>query len=251
MKRNTHYGLIVRTISAFLLLFILSLPLASCKADGETPGKESGTESEVAYTAYDAPDGLSRRELARSLQSELLPAKETGSEAETLLGGLTPVQYLPQAPQDLVGKRLLLMLMLTEDQYAGSTVFRYTAPQGNSGEELAIFFGSLENSDGGGYYALVLKTEYGSMGSFLDESKKGSLLGTVTAVRYIGFNDMLHSSNNISALVNSGKDSAGKDSVICYGSIEGNGSISAVDGGTRSAPAAEVFESTLARFGLS
>lgn len=249
MKRNTHYGLIVRTISVFLLVFILSLPLASCKADGETSGKESGTESEVAYTAYDAPDGLSRRELARSLQSKLLPAKETGSEAETLLGGLTPVQYLPQAPQDLVGQRLFLML--TGDQYAGSTVFRYTAPQGNSGEELAIFFGSLENSDGGGYYALVLKTEYGSMGSFLDESKKGSLLGTVTAVRYIGFNDMLHSSNNISALVNSGKASAGKDSVICYGSIEGNGSISAVDGGTRSAPAAEVFESTLARFGLS
>ena len=249
MKRNTHYGLIVRTISVFLLVFILSLPLASCKADGETPGKESGTESEVAYTAYDAPDGLSRRELARSLQSKLLPAKETGSEAETLLGGLTPVRYLPQAPQDLVGQRLFLML--TGDQYAGSTVFRYTAPQGNSGEELAIFFGSLENSDGGGYYALILKTEYGSMGSFLDESKKGSLLGTVTAVRYIGFNDMLHSSNNISALVNSGKASAGKDSVICYGSIEGNGSISAVDGGTRSAPAAEVFESTLARFGLS
>lgn len=249
MKRNTHYGLIVRTISVFLLVFILSLPLASCKADGETPGKESGTESEVAYTAYDAPDGLSRRELARSLQSKLLPAKETGSEAETLLGGLTPVQYLPQAPQDLVGQRLFLML--TEDQYAGNTVFRYTAPQGNSGEELAIFFGSLENSDGGGYYALVLKTEYGSMGSFLDESKKGSLRGTVTAVRYIGFNDMLHSSNDISALVNSGKASAGKDSVICYGSIEGNGSISAVDGGTRSAPAAEVFESTLARFGLS
>ena len=210
MKRNTHYGLIVRTISVFLLVFILLLPLASCKADGETPGKESGTESEVAYTAYDAPDGLSRRELARSLQSERLPAKETGSEAETLPGGLTPVQYLPQAPQDLVGKRLLLML--TGDQYAGSTVFRYTAPQGNSGEELAIFIGSLENSDGGGYYALVLKTEYGSMGSFLDESKKGSLRGTVTAVRYIGFNDMLHSSNNISALVNSGKDSAGKDS---------------------------------------
>ena len=249
MKRNTHYGLMVRTISVFLLVFILSLPLASCKADGETPGKESGTESEVAYTAYDAPDGLSRRELARSLQSGLLPAKETGSEAETLPGELTPVQYLPQAPQDLVGHRLFLML--TEDQYAGSTVFRYTAPQGNSGEELAIFFGSLENSDGGGYYALILKTEYGSMGSFLDESKKGSLLGTVTAVRYIGFNDMLHSSNNISALVNSGKASAGKDSVICYGSIEGNGSISAVDGGTRSAPAAEVFESTLARFGLS
>lgn len=249
MKRNTHYGLIVRTISVFLLVFILSLPLASCKADGGTPGKESGTESEVAYTAYDAPDGLSRRELARSLQSKLLPAKETGSEAETLSGGLTPVQYLPQAPQDLVGQRLLLML--TEDQYAGSTVFRYTAPQGNSGEELAIFFGSLESSDGGGYYALILKTEYGSMGSFLDESKKGSLRGTVTAVRYIGFNDMLHSSNDISALVNSGNDSAGKDSVICYGSIEGNGSISAVDGGTRSAPAAEVFESTLARFGLS
>lgn len=249
MKRNTHYGLIVRTISVFLLVFILLLPLASCKADGETPGKESGTESEVAYTAYDAPDGLSRRELARSLQSELLPAKETGSEAETLPGGLTPVQYLPQAPQDLVGQRLLLML--TGDQYAGSTVFRYTAPQGNNGEELAIFFGSLENSDGGGYYALVLKTEYGSMGSFLDESKKGSLRGTVTAVRYIGFNDMLHSSNNISALASSGKASAGKDSVICYGSIEGNGSISAVDGGTRSAPAAEVFESTLARFGLS
>lgn len=249
MKRNTHYGLIVRTISVFLLVFILSLPLASCKADGGTPGKESGTESEVAYTAYDAPDGLSRRELARSLQSKLLPAKETGSEAETLSGGLTPVQYLPQAPQDLVGQRLLLML--TEDQYAGSTVFRYTAPQGNSGEELAIFFGSLENSDGGGYYALVLKTEYGSMGSFLDESKKGSLRGTVTAVRYIGFNDMLHSSNDISALASSGKASAGKDSVICYGSIEGNGSISAVDGGTRSAPAAEVFESTLARFGLS
>ena len=249
MKRNTHYGLIVRTISVFLLVFILSLPLASCKADGETPGKESGTESEVAYTAYDAPDGLSRRELARSLQSKLLPAKETGSEAETLPGGLTPVQYLPQAPQDLVGQRLLLML--TEDQYAGSTAFRYTAPQGNSGEELAIFFGSLENSDGGGYYALILKTEYGSMGSFLDESKKGSLRGTVTAVRYIGFNDMLHSSNDISALASSGKASAGKDSVICYGSIEGNGSISAVDGGTRSAPAAEVFESTLARFGLS
>lgn len=249
MKRNTHYGLIVRTISVFLLVFILSLPLASCKADGETPGKESGTESEVAYTAYDAPDGLSRRELARSLQSKLLPAKETGSEAETLPGGLTPVQYLPQAPQDLVGHRLFLML--TEDQYAGSTVFRYTAPQGNSGEELAIFFGSLENSDGGGYYALILKTEYGSMGSFLDESKKGSLRGTVTAVRYIGFNDMLHSSNDISALASSGKASAGKDSVICYGSIEGNGSISAVDGGTRSAPAAEVFESTLARFGLS
>ena len=143
MKRNTHYGLIVRTISVFLLVFILSLPLASCKADGGTSGKESGTESEVAYTAYDAPDGLSRRELARSLQSKLLPAKETGSEAETLLGGLTPVQYLPQAPQDLVGQRLFLML--TEDQYAGSTVFRYTAPQGNSGEELAIFFGSLEN----------------------------------------------------------------------------------------------------------
>lgn len=249
MKRNTHYGLIVRTISVFLLVFILSLPLASCKADGETPRKESGTESEVAYTAYDAPDGLSRRELARSLQSKLLPAKETGSEAETLPGGLTPVQYLPQAPQDLVGKRLLLML--TGDQYAGSTVFRYTAPQENSGEELAIFFGSLENSDGGGYYALILKTEYGSMGSFLDESKKGSLRGTVTAVRYIGFNDMLHSSNDISALASSGKASAGKDSVICYGSIEGNGSISAVDGGTRSAPAAEVFESTLARFGLS
>lgn len=249
MKRNTHYGLIVRTISVFLLVFILSLPLASCKADGETPGKESGTESEVAYTEYDAPDGLSRRELARSLQSRLLPAKETGSEAETLPGGLTPVQYLPQAPQDLVGQRLFLML--TEDQYAGSTVFRYTAPQENSGEELAIFFGSLENSDGGGYYALILKTEYGSMGSFLDESKKGSLRGTVTAVRYIGFNDMLHSSNDISALASSGKASAGKDSVICYGSIEGNGSISAVDGGTRSAPAAEVFESTLARFGLS
>lgn len=249
MKRNTHYGLIVRTISVFLLVFILSLPLASCKADGETPGKESGTESEVAYTVYDAPDGLSRRELARSLQSGLLPAKETGSEAETLPGELTPVQYLPQAPQDLVGQRLFLML--TEDQYAGSTVFRYTAPQGNSGEELAIFFGSLENSDGGGYYALILKTEYGSMGSFLDESKKGSLRGTVTAVRYIGFNDMLHSSNDISALASSGKASAGKDSVICYGSIEGNGSISAVDGGTRSAPAAEVFESTLARFGLS
>lgn len=247
MKRNTHYGLIVRTISVFLLVFILSLPLGSCIA-GKNPTTESSATELV--NGGDA-DRVSRRELARSLQSELLPAKETGSEAETLPGGLTPVQYLPQAPQDLVGKRLLLMLMLTEDQYAGSTVFRYTAPQGNSGEELAIFFGSLENSDGGGYYALVLKTEYGSMGSFLDESKKGSLLGTVTAVRYIGFNDMPHSSNNISALVNSGKDSAGKDSVICYGSIEGNGSISAVDGGTRSAPAAEVFESTLARFGLS
>lgn len=247
MKRNTHYGLIVRTISVFLLVFILSLPLGSCIA-----GKNPSTESSATELVNDGDaDRVSRRELARSLQSKLLPAKETGSEAETLPGGLTPVQYLPQAPQDLVGKRLLLMLMLTEDQYAGSTVFRYTAPQGNSGEELAIFFGSLENSDGGGYYALILKTEYGSMGSFLDESKKGSLRGTVTAVRYIGFNDMLHSSNNISALVNSGKDSAGKDSVICYGSIEGNGSISAVDGGTRSAPAAEVFESTLARFGLS
>lgn len=245
MKRNTHYGLIVRTISVFLLVFILSLPLGSCIA-----GKNPTTESSATELVNDGDaDRVSRRELARSLQSKLLPAKETGSEAETLLGGLTPVQYLPQAPQDLVGKRLLLML--TGDQYAGSTVFRYTAPQGNSGEELAIFFGSLENSDGGGYYALILKTEYGSMGSFLDESKKGSLRGTVTAVRYIGFNDMLHSSNNISALVNSGKDSAGKDSVICYGSIEGNGSISAVDGGTRSAPAAEVFESTLARFGLS
>lgn len=245
MKRNTHYGLIVRTISVFLLVFILSLPLGSCIA-----GKNPTTESSATELVNDGDaDRVSRRELARSLQSELLPAKETGSEAETLPGGLTPVQYLPQAPQDLVGKRLLLML--TGDQYAGNTVFRYTAPQGNSGEELAIFFGSLENSDGGGYYALILKTEYGSMGSFLDESKKGSLLGTVTAVRYIGFNDMLHSSNNISALVNSGKDSAGKDSVICYGSIEGNGSISAVDGGTRSAPAAEVFESTLARFGLS
>lgn len=245
MKRNTHYGLIVRTISAFLLVFILSLPLGSCIA-----GKNPTTESSATELVNDGDaDRVSRRELARSLQSKLLPAKETGSEAETLPGGLTPVQYLPQAPQDLVGKRLLLML--TGDQYAGSTVFRYTAPQENSGEELAIFFGSLENSDGGGYYALVLKTEYGSMGSFLDESKKGSLRGTVTAVRYIGFNDMLHSSNNISALVNSGKDSAGKDSVICYGSIEGNGSISAVDGGTRSAPAAEVFESTLARFGLS
>ncbi len=245
MKRNTHYGLIVRTISVFLLVFILSLPLGSCIA-----GKNPTTESSTTELVNDGDaDRVSRRELARSLQSKLLPAKETGSEAETLLGGLTPVQYLPQAPQDLVGQRLFLML--TEDQYAGSTVFRYTAPQGNSGEELAIFFGSLENSDGGGYYALVLKTEYGSMGSFLDESKKGSLRGTVTAVRYIGFNDMLHSSNNISALVNSGKDSAGKDSVICYGSIEGNGSISAVDGGTRSAPAAEVFESTLARFGLS
>lgn len=245
MKRNTHYGLIVRTISVFLLVFILSLPLGSCIA-----GKNPTTESSATELVNGGDtDRVSRRELARSLQSKLLPAKETGSEAETLLGGLTPVQYLPQAPQDLVGQRLFLML--TEDQYAGSTVFRYTAPQGNSGEELAIFFGSLENSDGGGYYALVLKTEYGSMGSFLDESKKGSLRGTVTAVRYIGFNDMLHSSNNISALVNSGKDSAGKDSVICYGSIEGNGSISAVDGGTRSAPAAEVFESTLARFGLS
>lgn len=245
MKRNTHYGLIVRTISVFLLVFILSLPLGSCIA-----GKNPTTESSATELVNDGDaDRVSRRELARSLQSGLLPAKETGSEAETLPGGLTPVQYLPQAPQDLVGHRLFLML--TEDQYAGNTVFRYTAPQGNSGEELAIFFGSLENSDGGGYYALILKTEYGSMGSFLDESKKGSLLGTVTAVRYIGFNDMLHSSNNISALVNSGKDSAGKDSVICYGSIEGNGSISAVDGGTRSAPAAEVFESTLARFGLS
>lgn len=247
MKRNTHYGLIVRTISVFLLVFILSLPLGSCIA-GKNPTTESSATELV--NGGDA-DRVSRRELARSLQSGLLPAKETGSEAETLPGELTPVQYLPQAPQNLVGKRLLLMLMLTEDQYAGSTVFRYTAPQGNSGEELAIFFGSLENSDGGGYYALILKTEYGSMGSFLDESKKGSLRGTVTAVQYIGFNDMLHSSNNISALVNSGKDSAGKDSVICYGSIEGNGSISAVDGGTRSAPAAEVFESTLARFGLS
>lgn len=245
MKRNTHYGLIVRTISVFLLVFILSLPLGSC-----ITGKNPTTESSATELVNDGDaDRVSRRELARSLQSKLLPAKETGSEAETLLGGLTPVQYLPQAPQDLVGHRLFLML--TGDQYAGNTVFRYTAPQGNSGEELAIFFGSLENSDGGGYYALVLKTEYGSMGSFLDESKKGSLRGTVTAVRYIGFNDMLHSSNNISALVNSGKDSAGKDSVICYGSIEGNGSISAVDGGTRSAPAAEVFESTLARFGLS
>ena len=245
MKRNTHYGLIVRTISVFLLVFILSLPLGSCIA-----GKNPTTESSATELVNDGDaDRVSRRELARSLQSKLLPAKETGSEAETLLGGLTPVQYLPQAPQDLVGQRLFLML--TEDQYAGNTVFRYTAPQGNSGEELAIFFGSLENSDGGGYYALILKTEYGSMGSFLDESKKGSLRGTVTAVRYIGFNDMLHSSNNISALVNSGKDSAGKDSVICYGSIEGNGSISAVDGGTRSAPTAEVFESTLARFGLS
>lgn len=245
MKRNTHYGLIVRTISVFLLVFILSLPLGSCIA-----GKNPTTESSATELVNDGDaDRVSRRELARSLQSKLLPAKETGSEAETLPGGLTPVQYLPQAPQDLVGQRLFLML--TGDQYAGNTVFRYTAPQGNSGEELAIFFGSLENSDGGGYYALILKTEYGSMGSFLDESKKGSLRGTVTAVRYIGFNDMLHSSNNISALVNSGKDSAGKDSVICYGSIEGNGSISAVDGGTRSAPAAEVFESTLARFGLS
>lgn len=245
MKRNTHYGLIVRTISVFLLVFILSLPLGSCIA-----GKNPTTESSATELVNDGDaDRVSRRELARSLQSGLLPAKETGSEAETLPGGLTPVQYLPQAPQDLVGQRLFLML--TGDQYAGSTVFRYTAPQGNSGEELAIFFGSLENSDGGGYYALVLKTEYGSMGSFLDESKKGSLRGTVTAVRYIGFNDMLHSSNNISALASSGKASAGKDSVICYGSIEGNGSISAVDGGTRSAPAAEVFESTLARFGLS
>lgn len=245
MKRNTHYGLIVRTISVFLLVFILSLPLGSCIA-----GKNPTTESSATELVNDGDaDRVSRRELARSLQSKLLPAKETGSEAETLLGGLTPVQYLPQAPQDLVGQRLFLML--TGDQYAGSTVFRYTAPQGNSGEELAIFFGSLENSDGGGYYALVLKTEYGSMGSFLDESKKGSLRGTVTAVRYIGFNDMLHSSNDISALASSGKASAGKDSVICYGSIEGNGSISAVDGGTRSAPAAEVFESTLARFGLS
>lgn len=245
MKRNTHYGLIVRTISVFLLVFILSLPLGSCIA-----GKNPTTESSATELVNDGDaDRVSRRELARSLQSKLLPAKETGSEAETLPGGLTPVQYLPQAPQDLVGKRLLLML--TGDQYAGSTVFRYTAPQENSGEELAIFFGSLENSDGGGYYALILKTEYGSMGSFLDESKKGSLRGTVTAVRYIGFNDMLHSSNDISALASSGKASAGKDSVICYGSIEGNGSISAVDGGTRSAPAAEVFESTLARFGLS
>lgn len=249
MKRNTHYGLIVRTISVFLLVFILSLPLGSCIAGKNPTTESSATESATELVNDGDADRVSRRELARSLQSKLLPAKETGSEAETLLGGLTPVQYLPQAPQDLVGQRLFLML--TGDQYAGSTVFRYTAPQGNSGEELAIFFGSLENSDGGGYYALVLKTEYGSMGSFLDESKKGSLRGTVTAVRYIGFNDMLHSSNDISALVNSGKDSAGKDSVICYGSIEGNGSISAVDGGTRSAPAAEVFESTLARFGLS
>ena len=119
MKRNTHYGLIVRTISVFLLVFILSLPLGSCIA-GKNPTTESSATELV--NGGDA-DRVSRRELARSLQSGLLPAKETGSEAETLPGGLTPVQYLPQAPQDLVGKRLLLML--TVDQYAGSTVFRW------------------------------------------------------------------------------------------------------------------------------
>ncbi len=247
MKAKTRCRYLIRATLAFLLVFSISLPLGSCLTGDTTTGKESGKESEAAQ---DATDGLSRLDVALSIQKGLLPAEETQQAEETLPGELTPVQYLPQAPQDLVGHRLLLTL--TGKNYEGETVFRYTAPQGNSGEELAVFFGSPDSKNGGGFYALILKTEYGSMGGFLDESKKGSLTGTVTAVRYISFTDMLHSSNNISALKNGGEASAaGADSVICYGSIAEDGSISAVDGGTKDAPAADVFESTLARFGLS
>ena len=52
MKRNTHYGLIVRTISVFLLVFILSLPLGSCIAGKNPTTESSATELPEEYLSF-------------------------------------------------------------------------------------------------------------------------------------------------------------------------------------------------------
>lgn len=249
MKTTMKNLFAIRMISVLLLILVAMLPLASCMAGDEN--KSAGTAAETGAAANEDVSGTSRQDLVQSLRNGLLPAEETAvGEAETLPGGLTEVRYLPQAPQDLVGKKLILAL--TKYPYSGETVFRYTAPQGDAAEELAIFVGSLDGEDDsrGGYFALTLKTDYGSTEKFLSESAGGTFTGTVTAVRYISFTDMLHSSNDIAALQRD-EAAASADSVICYGSVAENGSVTAADGGTKDAPAADVFESTLERFGLS
>ena len=171
-------------------------------------------------------------------QNKLPPLEEYPDDYEILTGARTPIQYLNQAPQDLVGKKLQLSF---EEMLEGEIIYRYNA----TAKQLVIMYyrGMGQNTSLRTMAMLVIQTEYADMNEFL--SLTDLWTGTVTAIKIVGGNDIDLSNNSL----HSATVKATEASTVCYGRISYKETLVAYD---RVQPNNEkfgyAFDKSVARF---
>lgn len=173
-------------------------------------------------------------------QNKLPPLEEYPDDYEGLPGARTPIQYLNQAPQDLVGKKLQLSF---EEMLEGEIIYRYNA----TAKQLVIMYyrGMGQNTSLRTMAMLVMQTEYVDMKEFL--SLTDLWTGTVTAVKIVGGNDIDLSNNSL----HSATVKATEASTVCYGSISYKENLVAYDSvQPKNENFGYAFDRSISRFGI-
>ena len=217
-----------------LLILIPMLLLSACNKDGNNATQTTTQDP-------NPPRKVIVGELFYEINQNKQPAPDKRPEDyEQLDGELTPIQYLEQAPQDLVGEKLQLSF---EEMLEGEIIYRYNA---NTKQLVVMYYrGMGQNTSLRTMVMLVMQTEYADMNEFL--SLTDLWTGTVTAVKIVGGNDIDLSKNSL----HSATVKATEASTVCYGSISYKEKLVAYDSvQPNNKQFGSAFDRSISRFGI-
>ena len=231
-KKNSKNTRILRLCS--LLILIPILLLSACNKNGNNATQTTTQDP-------NPPRKVTVGMLFHEIQQNASPAPQKPSEdLNDIEVGRIPIEYLEQAPQDLVGEKLQLSF---EEMLEGTIIYRYNATT----KQLVIMYykNMHQNTSLRTMAMLVMQTDYADMKDFL--SLTDLWTGTVTAVKIVGGNDIDLSRNSLySATVK-----ATEASTVCYGRISYKEKLVAYDSvQPNNEHFGYAFDKSVARFGI-
>ena len=231
-NKNSKSTKLLRLCS--LLILIPMLLLSACNKNGNNATQTTTQDP-------NPPRKVSVGTLFYEINQNKQPAhEERPKNSESLDGERTPIQYLEQAPQDLVGEKLQLSF---EEMLEGTIIYRYNATT----KQLVIMYYKHmdQNTSLRTMAMLVMQTEYADMKEFL--SLTDLWTGTVTAVKIVGGTDIDLSKNSL----HSATVKATEASTVCYGSISYKENLVAYDSvQPKNEKFGYAFDKSVARFGI-
>ena len=231
-NKNSKNTKLLRLCS--LLILIPMLLLSACNKNGNNATQTTTQDP-------NPPIKVTVGELFYEInQNKLPPLEEYPDDYEGLDGARTPIQYLNQAPQDLVGKKLQLSF---DEMLEGDIFYRYSA----STKQLVVMYcRDSVNTSLHTQAMIVLQTDYADMKEFL--SLTDLWTGTVTAVKIVGGLDIDYSRQDIKR---KSDVKATEHSTVCYGYLSYNQDMVVYDNiQPNNQNYGKAFDLTVTRFGI-
>ena len=208
-----------------ILILIPMLLLSACNKNGNNATQTTTQDP-------NPPRKMEIDELFNDINQNKLPPLEKEPEGNiTNPGDRIPVQYLEQAPQDLVGEKI----QISFSDLKTDLVYRYKASE----KQLVIIYSGV---------MLVMQTEYADMKEFLSLSDLWT--GTVTAIKIVCGWDSYYSENSVK---HQADIKATEASAVCYGFVTPQKKISAYDSVQPNEEYSKYgagFDLTVTRFGI-